>query len=268
LAPDAGWVKSDPAQIEQVIINLALNARDAMPEGGHLTIETDTQQLVEQQAGEFNIIAPGDYAVLRIFDSGCGMSSDVLAHAFEPFFTTKDLARGSGLGLPVVYGIVKQSGGQIRVHSELGKGTRVEIYLAHVPEPELPEAASDAAAGDETVLLVEDEDLVRKVVSRILERAGYRVLVAGSGAEALAMCERAPTPVDALVSDVIMPGMGGRELAERMVDRFPNLKVLFMTGYTDDEVLRRGILDQGRAIMLKPFSPRDLLRRLREVLKG
>ncbi len=268
LAPDAGWVKSDPAQIEQVIINLALNARDAMPEGGRLTIETDVAQLAEQQAGEFDIIAPGDYAVLRIFDSGCGMSSDVLEHAFEPFFTTKDLARGSGLGLPVVYGIVKQSGGQIRVHSELGRGTRVEIFLAHVPEPDLPEAALAGAPGDETVLLVEDEELVRKVVSRILERAGYRVLVAGSGGEAMALCERSPTPIDALVTDVVMPGMGGRELAERMVDRFPNLKVLFMTGYTDDEVLRRGILDQERAIMLKPFSPRELLRRLREVLGG
>ncbi len=211
LAPDAGWVRSDPAQIEQVIINLALNARDAMPEGGRLTVETDVVQLTTEQAGEFDTIAPGDYAVLRIFDSGCGMSSDVLAHAFEPFFTTKDLSRGSGLGLPVVYGIVKQSGGQIRVHSEPGQGTRVEIYLAHVPEPDLPEAATGTATGDETVLLVEDEDLVRKVVSRILERAGYRVLVAASGDEALAMCVRSPTRIDALVTDVVMPGMGGRE---------------------------------------------------------
>ncbi len=268
LAPDAGWVRSDPAQIEQVIINLALNARDAMPGGGHLTIETAVAQLEVEQAGEFDTIAPGDYAVLRIFDSGCGMSSDVLAHAFEPFFTTKDLSRGSGLGLPVVYGIVKQSGGQIRVHSEPGQGTRVEIYLAHVSEPDLPEAALSTATGDETVLLVEDEELVRKVVSRILERAGYRVLVAASGAEALAMCARSPTPIDVLVTDVVMPGMGGRELADRVVERLPKLKILFMTGYTDDELLRRGILDQGRAVIVKPFSPRDLLRRLREVLNG
>ena len=268
LAPDAGWVKSDPAQIEQVILNLALNARDAMPEGGRLTIDTDVLHLEVEQAGEFDIIAPGDYAVLRIFDSGCGMTSDVLARAFEPFFTTKDMARGSGLGLPVVYGIVKQSGGQIRVHSELGKGTSVEIYLARVAEPALPESASGSAACDETVLLVEDEELVRKVVARILERAGYRVLVAGNGDEALAICERAPTLIDALVTDVVMPGIGGRELAARVVERFPNLKVLFMTGYTDDEFLRRGILDQGRAVLVKPFSPRDLLRRLREVLTG
>ena len=268
LAPDAGWVKSDPAQIEQVILNLALNARDAMPEGGHLTIETDVLHLKVERAGEFDTIVAGDYAVLRILDSGCGMTSDVLAHAFEPFFTTKDTARGSGLGLPVVYGIVKQSGGQIRVQSELGKGTSVEIYLAHLAEPAQLESASGTASGDETLLVVEDEELVRKVVARILERAGYRVLVAASGEEALTMCERSPTPIHALVTDVVMPGMGGRELAARVAERFPSLKVLFMTGYTDDEVLRRGILDQGRALMVKPFSPRELLLRLREVLKG
>ncbi len=147
LAPDAGWVKSDPAQIEQVIINLALNARDAMPEGGHLTVETNVLRLEVEQAGEFDTIAPGDYAVLRIFDSGCGMTPDILAHAFEPFFTTKEMTRGSGLGLPVVYGIVKQSGGQIRVHSELGKGTRVEIFLARVPEPAPPDAMAGSTTG-------------------------------------------------------------------------------------------------------------------------
>ena len=268
LAPDAGWVKSDPAQIEQVIINLALNARDAMPEGGQLTIETDVLHLEVEQAGEFDTIAPGDYAVLRIFDSGRGMSPEILAHAFEPFFTTKDLARGSGLGLPVVYGIVKQSGGQIRVHSELGKGTRVEIYLARVAALAALESVSAASLAHETVLLVEDEDLVRKVVARILERAGYRVLVAGSGDEAIGLCEHLPSPIDVLLTDVVMPGVGGRELAARMSERFPALKVLFMTGYTDDEFLRRGILDSGQAIMVKPFSPMDLLKKLREILSA
>ena len=268
LAPDAGWVKSDPAQIEQVIINLALNARDAMPEGGQLTIETDVLHLEVEQSGEFDTIAAGDYAVLRIFDSGCGMSPEILAHAFEPFFTTKDLTRGSGLGLPVVYGIVKQSGGQIRVHSELGKGTRVEIYLERVVAPAALESVSAVASGHETVLLVEDEELVRKVVARILERAGYRVLVAGDGAEALGLCEHMPTPIDVLLTDVVMPGVGGRELAVRMSERFPDLKVLFMTGYTDDEFFRRGILDPGQTIMVKPFSPTDLLKKLREVLSG
>jgi len=268
LAPDAGWVKSDPAQIEQVIINLALNARDAMPGGGQLTVETDVLHLEVEQAGEFDTIAAGDYAVLRIFDSGCGMSPEILAHAFEPFFTTKDLTRGSGLGLPVVYGIVKQSGGQIRVKSELGKGTRVEIYLERVAVPAALEPASAVAAGHETVLLVEDEDLVRKVVARILERAGYRVLVADSGGEALSLCEHMPTPIDVLLTDVVMPGVGGRELAVRLSERFPGIKVMFMTGYTDDEFFRRGLLDPGQTIMVKPFSPTDLLKKLREVLSG
>jgi PAS domain S-box-containing protein len=268
LAPDAGWVKSDPAQIEQVIINLALNARDAMPEGGQLIIETEVLRLDVEQPGEFDTIAPGDYAVLRVFDSGCGMSPEILAHAFEPFFTTKDLARGSGLGLPVVYGIVKQSGGQIRVRSELGRGTRVEIYLARSAAPADPESDFAVASGNETVLLVEDEELVRKVVARILERAGYRVLVAGSGTEAIAACDHTPTPIDVLLTDVVMPGVGGRELADRLSTRFPGLKVLFMTGYTDDEFLRRGTLDPGQTLMVKPFSPVDLLRRLREVLSA
>ena len=268
LAPDAGSVKTDPSQIEQVIINLALNARDAMPEGGSLTIETDTTRLEVEQAGVFGTIAPGDYAVLRIFDSGCGMSPEILAHAFEPFFTTKDTTRGSGLGLPVVYGIVKQSGGQICVHSEVGKGTSVEIYFACVAADTAQEASAEAVSGNETVLLAKDEELVRKVVARILVRAGYRVLVAGTGAEALALCENAGIPIDALVTDVVMPGMGGKELATLIAARYPDLKILFMTGYTDDEILRRGILDQGRAIMLKPFSPEELLRRLREVLSA
>jgi CheY-like chemotaxis protein len=167
-----------------------------------------------------------------------------------------------------VYGIVKQSGGQIRVHSELGKGTRVEIYLARVAALAALESVSAASLAHETVLLVEDEDLVRKVVARILERAGYRVLVAGSGDEAIGLCEHMPTPIDVLLTDVVMPGVGGRELAARMSERFPALKVLFMTGYTDDEFLRRGILDSGQTIMVKPFSPADLLRKLREILSA
>ncbi len=268
LAPNAGTIETDPSQIEQVIINLALNARDAMPEGGSLTVETDVMRLEVEQAGAFDLIPPGDYAVLRIFDSGCGMSPEILAHAFEPFFTTKDMSRGSGLGLPVVYGIVKQSGGHIRVQSEIGKGTRVEVYLAQVATPSPPETSAGTMSGGETVLLVEDEELLRKVVARILDRAGYRVLVARSGDESIALCEKASVPIDVLVTDVVMPGMGGKELAMRMAERFPAIKVLFMTGYTDDETLRRGILDQGRDIMLKPFAPKDLLRRLRDILKA
>lgn len=266
LAPDAGKVRTDPSQIEQVIINLALNARDAMPEGGDLTVETEAVRVETEVAGAFDAIRPGEYAVLRVFDSGCGMSPEVLAQAFEPFFTTKDLSRGSGLGLPVVYGIVKQSGGQIRVTSEVGKGTRVEIFFARAQETPIPVVPSTHLVGNETILLVEDEDLVRKVVARILERAGYRVLVAANGAEAVAIAEQLRGRVDALITDVVMPGISGKEVAARMAGRFPDLKILFITGYTEDEFLRNGILDQGRAIMLKPFSPEDLLRRLREML--
>jgi CheY-like chemotaxis protein len=174
------------------------------------------------------------------------MSPEVLAQAFEPFFTTKDLSRGSGLGLPVVYGIVKQSGGQIRVTSEIGKGTRVEIFFERAQETPIPVIPSTHLVGNETILLVEDEDLVRKVVARILERAGYRVLVAANGAEAIAIAEQLRGPVDALVTDVVMPGINGKEVAARMAGRFPKLKILFITGYTEDEFLRNGILDQGR----------------------
>jgi nitrogen-specific signal transduction histidine kinase len=267
LAANVGKVKTDPSQIEQVIINLALNARDAMPAGGSLTIETRVERLASPEPGDFDTIAAGEYALLRISDSGCGMSPEVLAHAFEPFFTTKDMSRGSGLGLPVVYGILKQSGGKIRVRSEPDKGTCVEIYLARVTDD-----AADASMGadvepcTETVLLVEDEDLLRKVVARILDRVGYRVVVARDGEEALSLCEELTTPIHALITDVVMPGMSGRELATHVAGRFPGVKVLFMTGYTDDEFPRNGILDQSRAIMLKPFSPEDLLRRLREIL--
>jgi two-component system cell cycle sensor histidine kinase/response regulator CckA len=267
LAPDTGWVKSDPAQIEQAIINLALNARDAMPSGGTLSIATDVCCVQHEESASTDPIVPGNYAVIRISDSGCGMSQEILAHVFEPFFTTKTLARGSGLGLPVVYGIVKQSGGQIRIQSELGKGTRVEVLLARALPPAAAEPIAVGGVANATVLVVEDEDVVRKVVARILERAGYRVLVASGGAEALALYERTPTPIDALVSDVVMPGMGGKELADHLVGRCPSLKVLLMTGYTDDEFLRRGILDEGRAMVLKPFSPRDLLQALRDLLK-
>jgi two-component system cell cycle sensor histidine kinase/response regulator CckA len=268
LSPDVGRVKTDPAQIEQVIINLALNARDAMIDGGTLCIETDVVRLEVEERGVFDSIGPGEYAVLRISDSGCGMSPDVLAHAFEPFFTTKDTSRGSGLGLPVVYGIVKQSGGQIRVRSQLDEGTSVEVFLARSMVDSRSDMPAANVAGSETVLLVEDEDLVRKVVARILRGAGYRVLVAADGVEALSICEDNPPTIHLLVTDVVMPGIGGKELAARLAGKFPDVKVLFMTGYTDDEVLRRGILDQGRALILKPFSPEELLRRIRMVLSS
>lgn len=268
LAPDVGRVKTDPSQIEQVIINLALNARDAMPEGGDLCIETDLVHLDVEQLSAFDAIAPGDYAVLRISDSGCGMSPEVLAHAFEPFFTTKDMSRGSGLGLPVVYGIVKQTGGQIRVRSDPGKGTCVEVLLAKYTRDSRTDLPVADVAGSESILVVEDEDLVRKVVARILSRAGYRVYVAGSGQEALAIFEETGGGIDLLLTDVVMPGIGGKELATRVASQYPNIRILYMTGYTDDEVLRRGILDEGRALILKPFPPTDLLRKIQSILNA
>ncbi len=269
LAADVGKVKTDPSQIEQVIINLGLNARDAMPEGGSLTIETCIARLAVAETGAFDTIAAGEYALLRISDSGCGMSSEVLAQAFEPFFTTKETSRGSGLGLPVVYGIVKQSGGKIRVRSEPDKGTCVEIYLPRVTDDSAETSrGADGEPCTETVLLVEDEDLLRKVVARILDQVGYRVIAARGGDEAMSLCQELTTPIDALITDVVMPGMGGRELAAHVAGRFPAVKVLFMTGYADDESARNGTPDRGGFIMLKPFSPEDLLRRLREVLNS
>lgn len=268
LGHNVGRVKTDPSQIEQVIINLALNARDAMPDGGDLYIETAVLRVELDQPGVFDAIPPGEYAVLRISDSGCGMSPEVLAHAFEPFFTTKDMARGSGLGLPVVYGIVKQSGGQIRVRSEIGKGTCVEVFLGRHLRDSRSDIPAANVSGNETVLVVEDEDLVRKVVARILTRAGYRVFIASGGEEALAICEESGGAIDLLLTDVVMPGMGGKELGMRVAAQYPDVRILYMTGYTDDDVLRRGILDEGRALILKPFPPDDLLRRIRAVLNG
>lgn len=267
LNAEAGWVRSDPAQIEQVIINLAVNAQEAMLGGGRLTIETDRVRVEKDQTWAADTILAGDYAVIRISDSGSGMPSEVLEHAFEPFFTTKGIGRGSGLGLPVVYGIVKQSGGHIRIHSEPGRGTLFEVFLAHTSEPDVALGLPATPAGNTTVLLVEDEDAVRKVVARVLDRAGYRVLLAANASEALALYEQATVPIAALVSDVVMPGMGGKQLADALATRCPSLKVLLMTGYTDDEILRRGDVDEGRAMIVKPFSPRDLLHSLREVLQ-
>jgi CheY-like chemotaxis protein len=272
LTLNMGVIKADPAQIEQVVLNLAVNARDAMPDGGTLVIETEMASVPADKAGVFDGIIPGEFVVLRVKDSGCGMPPEILRHAFEPFFTTKEMGRGSGLGLPVVYGIVKQSGGYVNLVSVVGQGTTVEIYLPKLVDSGAKSERSSVPAKPgqprETILLAEDESLVRRVVARILERAGYRVFSAANGQEALAMCDGIEGGIDVLVSDVVMPGIGGKELATRMLAKFPDLKVLFMTGYTDDEILRKGILDQSRALILKPFAPEDFLRCLREILSG
>ena len=262
LAPDAGHVCTAPAHIEEVVVNVALNARDAMLAGGKLLIETTAVRLEAGQPAVFGVIPPGDYAVVRISDAGRETSSEVLIRAFEPFFAA---ARGRSLGLPALHGIIRQSGGWVRVQSEIGKGSCVEVYLARVADESVSEAEAVEAV-QETVLLVDDEDLVRRGMARILSREGYRVLSAPSGAEALNLCRGLGAPLDLLVTDLSMPGMDGRELAARIAEDIPGIKILFITGYSDQAVLCEAALDRGRAIMLKPFSAEELLAKTREIL--
>ncbi|MGQ9699001.1 MAG: response regulator [Armatimonadota bacterium] len=270
LAPDLGLVKADPHQIDQVILNLVVNARDAMPEGGKLIIRTGNVYLNEQFARTHPDAVPGEYVMLSVTDTGCGMYADTLSLVFEPFFTTKPTGKGTGLGLSTVYGIVRQSGGYIDVESEVGKGSTFRIYLPRVTEASTDRSANnpydDLPGGSETVLLVEDEDTVRSVVRGALQSSGYTVLEASNGEDALAVCSRHEGPVHLVVTDVVMPGMSGRELVERLTERIPNLRVLYMSGHTDDSVLRRGVMAGGGAFLQKPFSAEVLVRKVREVL--
>ena len=273
LAPDAGSVNADPGQLEQVLLNLAVNARDAMPTGGRLTIETTRVTLTVELAERRHRLPPGDYACLAVTDSGSGMDEATQAHLFEPFFTTKEVGRGTGLGLATVYGIVKQSGGYIWVYSEVRHGTTVKVYLPRVAIAEedaapLPAVAEPAAprGGSETVLLVEDAAPVRSLARRSLEASGYTVLDAADGAAALDLAARHGGGIDVLVTDVVMPGMSGRELAERLAPERPRMKVLYTSGYTDDAMVRQGVLTAGVAFLQKPFVPETLARKVREVL--
>jgi len=271
LAGDVGRVRADPGQVEQVIVNLAVNARDAMPAGGRLTIETRNVELDAAYAAEHQTVVPGPYAVIAVSDSGTGMSAETQSHMFEPFYTTKEVGKGTGLGLATVYGIVKQSGGSIWVYSELGHGTTVKVYLPRVDEPAEPLAPSTPAdaeslRGTETILLVEDEPAVRAVARQILTRQGYAVLEAADGQTALAMVDAGGPRVDLVITDVVMPGMSGRSLADRLASRYPGLRVLYMSGYTDDAIVRHGMLEPGLAYLQKPFRPDALARKVREVL--
>ncbi|MCI0538450.1 MAG: PAS domain S-box protein, partial [Verrucomicrobiales bacterium] len=254
-----GKVKADPSQMEQVIINLSTNARDAMPRGGRLTVRTTNVQSDETIPNR----PPGRYILLSINDTGTGMSADVKAHLFEPFFTTKDVGRGTGLGLSTVYGIVKQSGGDIEVDSEPGRGTTFRIYLPRVEDPterpKLTEPAANTKGGLETVLLVEDEEGVRNLLQRVLQHSGYTVLAASNGAEALRLAAKHPGPIHLLLTDLVMPQMSGRELAERFAQIRPNLKCLYMSGYTNDAIIRHGISELDAAFLEKPFVPSTLL---------
>jgi signal transduction histidine kinase/CheY-like chemotaxis protein len=269
LASDLGVCRMDPGQVEQIILNLALNARDAMPGGGAITIHTRNVSVSETEAKGSPELRAGDYVDLTITDTGSGMDSETLAHAFEPFYTTKSREKGTGLGLATVYGIVKQNGGEILLRSAPAKGTSVRTLLPRVQAAsEAIHSTSSASSpgGSETILVAEDEDLVRRTVVRALEKAGYRVLPASDGKDALAMSANLREPIDLLLTDVIMPGINGRQLAEEMTRTRPRLKVLYMSGYTEDVFVSRDILTPGIAFLEKTFSPRDLCAKVREVL--
>ena len=267
-----GSVQADPGQIEQVIMNLAVNARDAMPKGGKLTLETANLELDQAYAREHAIVQPGSYVLLAISDTGCGMDAETLAHVFEPFFTTKEQGKGTGLGLSTVYGIVKQSGGYIWPYSEPGIGTTFKIYLPRVDETAAREqaAAQPAASGlegTETILLVEDEEGVRGLTRQLLQRHGYTVLEAEHGQDALLLCERYSGPIHLLLTDVVLAAqMSGRELVERLVPLRREMKVLYMSGYSDEAIVHHGVLAPGTAFLQKPFTTESLMRKLREVL--
>jgi two-component system cell cycle sensor histidine kinase/response regulator CckA len=270
LGVDLGKVKADPNQIEQVLMNLCVNARDAMPKGGKLTIETNKVQVGEEFSSYHMSVPPGKYVMLAVSDTGCGMDAATQARIFEPFFTTKEVGKGTGLGLATVYGIVKQSGGTIWVYSELSCGTTFKIYLPIVEDSvshsPVINVEQDSQKGTETILLVEDEEIVRDMATEILRDSGYRVLEAKHGTEALTLCEQFDGQIHLMLSDVVMPNMSGRELAEQLSPQRSSMKVLYMSGYTDDAIVHHGVLDEGTAFIAKPFSPDALSRKVREVL--
>jgi CheY-like chemotaxis protein len=268
LEPALGSVRADPGQLEQVLLNLALNARDAMPRGGTLSLETSVARLTEGSAAVARGVAvrPGWYAVLAVSDTGHGMDRETLAHVFEPFFTTKGVGQGTGLGLATVYGIVKQSGGYIWAYSEPGQGTTIKIYLPVTEERDAlttTEHPAQPRASGELVLVVEDEAAVRKIAARALTEAGYRVLEAESGERALELLGRNGNRPVLVLTDVVMPGMSGSELASAIERLVPGVPVLFTSGYTDGEIVRRGLLQPGAAFLAKPFSPEALVREVR-----
>lgn len=271
-APDLGLVKADRGQMEQVLVNLVVNARDAMTEGGTLTIETATVSLDETYKLKDRELEPGDYAMLAVSDNGIGMSEEVKAHLFEPFFTTKEVGKGTGLGLATVYGIVKQHGGHIWAYSEPGEGTTFKVYLPLTQE-QMPDAVAEVKPssqnnGTEVVLVAEDEPAVRAIAVRMLSKLGYSVLKAATGEEGLRLAKEHVGPIHLLVTDVVMPQMSGKELVERLKLIRPRTKVLFISGYTDNDIHHHGILDEDVAFLQKPFSEAALAKKVREVLDG
>lgn len=264
-----GPIRADPTQIGQVILNLVVNARDAMPEGGRLVVSTANRELNAEALDGHPDVSPGLYAMLSVSDTGCGMSEDVLTHIFEPFFTTKGVGRGTGLGLATVYGIVKQSGGHIEVFSRVGAGTTFRIYLPLVDEPKPESKASSEllpARGNETVLVVEDDEALRRMTKTFLRRSGYTVLEASHGLEAMGVSERHAGTIHLLITDLVMPHLGGRELAERLVGTRPDLKVLFMSGYTEDVLVHQGVETATAVFLHKPFRLDALADKVRDLL--
>ena len=269
-APGLGAVKADPSQIEQVVLNLVINARDAMPDGGKITIETANVELDGSYALEHIGAKPGSYVMLAVTDTGTGIDDQTMAHIFEPFFTTKELGKGTGLGLSMVYGIVKQSGGSIWVYSEINRGTTFKVYLPRDDEPAQPlerdRAPAKVATGTETILLVEDDPMVRELTADVLQANGYQLLEAATPSAALEICNRHSGPIHLLLTDVVMPEMNGGEMARLVQELRPDIRVLFMSGYTDNVVLQNGQLRTGLAFLQKPFTPATLGKKVREIL--
>ncbi|MBI4552055.1 MAG: response regulator [Candidatus Latescibacteria bacterium] len=264
-------VKADPGQIEQVIMNLVVNARDAMPEGGVLTIETANVELDQEYARWHANVQPGPYVMLAVSDTGCGMDEATQARIFEPFFTTKEPGKGTGLGLSTVASIIKQSGGCVWVYSEVGRGTTFKIYLPRVEEAVEVRSKDDSSSavprGTETVLVVEDDSLVRELAVQILQEQGYTVLEASNGREALLTGqEHVGSGIDLLLTDLVMPQMSGREVAEYLACVHPNIRILYMSGYTDRTIIQHNILEAGTSLLQKPFTPNVMIRKVREVL--
>jgi len=273
-APGArGYVVADPGQLEQVLVNLVVNARDAMPQGGRISIETMNAELDENYSSEHSPVIPGRYIALAVGDTGVGMDKDTKEHAFDPFFTTKEAGKGTGLGLATVYGIVKQSGGYVWIYSEPGLGSTIKVYLPEVSAAaaftsagEITGPPKTAARGSETILLVEDEDAVRSLTCRILEKQGYRVLTAEDGRAAMDIATREEGRIDLVLTDIVMPGLNGRGLVEKLSGIRPAIKSLYMSGYTDDDIVRRGFVEPSRSFLQKPFTSEVLIQTVRKVL--
>jgi CheY-like chemotaxis protein len=271
LDPDLAMINADPGQLEQVLINLAVNARDAMPGGGTLTITTDNAELFEEHGERHLGAAPGKYIMIAVTDSGTGMTKEVQQRLFEPFYTTKGVGKGTGLGLATVHGIVKQLGGDIYVYSELEHGTTFKVFFPRLTKlTDVVIATQEHRAvtprGSETILLAEDDEALRALGARVLGSLGYRVLVARTGKEALQIVADYTGSIDLIATDVVMPEMNGSQLVEKVLEARPDIRVLFMSGYTDDEVMRRGVIDGQTAFLQKPFTPDLLAFKVREVL--